>query len=105
MTETPAPVARGETPELPGWWQPLLTRMASANAEDFTRLPTPDAGGRASAVLILLGEHRPGEPDVLILQRASTLRSHAGQPAFPGGAADPHDADATATALREAAEE
>jgi 8-oxo-dGTP pyrophosphatase MutT (NUDIX family) len=105
MTESPAPVPRGEIPELPDWWQPLLTRIAGASAEDFTRLPTPDDGGRASAVLVLLGEHRPGEPDVLILQRAATLRSHAGQPAFPGGAADPHDADATATALREAAEE
>jgi 8-oxo-dGTP pyrophosphatase MutT (NUDIX family) len=33
------------------------------------------------------------------------MRSHAGQPAFPGGAADPGDRDATATALREATEE
>ena len=31
--------------------------------------------------------------------------THAGQPAFPGGAADPDDADAVATALREAHEE
>ena len=32
-------------------------------------------------------------------------REGDGQPAFPGGAADPGDADAPATALREAAEE
>jgi len=90
---------------LPGWWGPLLSRVRSARTEDFTRLATPERGGRASAVLVLLGEQRPGEPDVLVLQRAATLRTHAGQPAFPGGAADPGDADAAATALREAEEE
>jgi 8-oxo-dGTP pyrophosphatase MutT (NUDIX family) len=42
---------------------------------------------------------------VLVLQRAVTMRSHAGQPAFPGGAADPDDSGPAATALREAAEE
>jgi 8-oxo-dGTP pyrophosphatase MutT (NUDIX family) len=90
---------------LPEWWDPLLTRLTETEAADFTRLPTPEEGGRASAVLVLLGEHAPGEPDVLMLQRAATLRSHAGQPAFPGGACDPDDRDATATALREATEE
>ena len=89
---------------LPEWWEPLLTRVATAEATDFSRLPTP-ADGRESAVLVLLGEEAPGEPDVLILQRAATMRSHAGQPAFPGGAADPDDTGPAATALREAAEE
>ena len=56
-------------------------------------------------MLVLLGEDRPGEPDLLVLQRAATMRNHAGQPAFPGGASDPGDADAAATALREAHEE
>jgi 8-oxo-dGTP pyrophosphatase MutT (NUDIX family) len=44
-------------------------------------------------------------PDVLLTERASTLRSHAGQVSFPGGRTDPTDADAVATALREAEEE
>jgi 8-oxo-dGTP pyrophosphatase MutT (NUDIX family) len=87
--------------ELPGWWEPLLSAVEKARREDFTRIPTPDEGGRDSAVLILLGDG----PDVLILQRSAELRNHAGQPAFPGGAADPGDADAAATALREATEE
>jgi 8-oxo-dGTP pyrophosphatase MutT (NUDIX family) len=93
------------TAELPSWFEPLLTRARAARNEDFSRLSTPSSGGRASAVLVLLGEEPAHGPDVLILQRAATLRNHAGQPAFPGGAADPGDADPAATALREAQEE
>jgi 8-oxo-dGTP pyrophosphatase MutT (NUDIX family) len=89
---------------LPPWFEPLHTRVLAAQASDFTRLPTPEGGARASAVLVLFGETAAG-PDVLILQRAATMRSHAGQPAFPGGASDPTDRDLTATALREANEE
>ncbi|MEO3772268.1 CoA pyrophosphatase [Micromonospora sp. B9E7] len=89
----------------PEWCEPLLTRLGTARAEDFTRLTTPAEGGRESAVLVLLGEQPGAGPDVLVLQRAATLRTHAGQPAFPGGAADPEDADVRATALREANEE
>lgn len=96
---------RSGTPPLPTWWQPLLTRVDAAEASDFTRLPTPEDGGRASAVLVLFGETEESGPDVLVLRRAATMRNHAGQPAFPGGASDPEDADAAATALREANEE
>jgi 8-oxo-dGTP pyrophosphatase MutT (NUDIX family) len=93
-------------PGLPSWWEPLLTRVGDATTGDFTRVPLPSRGGRPSAVLILFGEQTPGEPDLLILQRAADMRSHAGQPAFPGGATDPADrGDPVATALREAAEE
>jgi 8-oxo-dGTP pyrophosphatase MutT (NUDIX family) len=97
---TPAPDG------LPAWWEPLLSRVRDVRTEDFTpNLPPVDGGGRPSAVLVLLGEQRPGEPDLLVLQRAATMRTHAGQPAFPGGAADPGDRDPAATALREANEE
>ncbi|MFC4104351.1 NUDIX hydrolase [Micromonospora zhanjiangensis] len=91
--------------EPPDWIQPLLGRVRSARAEDFTRLVTPTSGGRPSAVLVLLGEDAEHGPDVLMLQRAATLRNHAGQPAFPGGAADPGDPGPAGTALREAREE
>lgn len=47
----------------------------------------------------------PDGPDVLLIERAANLRSHAGQPAFPGGALDPGDAGPVAAALREATEE
>ena len=62
------------------------------------------AGGRRSAVLILLGDG-PAARTCCCIQRADQLRNHAGQPAFPGGAADPDDGGPEDTALREAAEE
>ncbi len=99
------PTANGGQRQPPAWMTPLLVRLGTARREDFTRLRTPEHGGRESAVLVLLGEATDTGPDVLILQRAATLRRHAGEPAFPGGAADPEDADAAATALREANEE
>ena len=42
---------------------------------------------------------------MLLIERAADMRSHAGQPAFPGGAVDATDAGPVATALREAQEE
>ena len=42
---------------------------------------------------------------VLLTRRTDHLRDHAGQVSFPGGRAEPHDASAAATALREADEE
>lgn len=42
---------------------------------------------------------------VLLTERTTHLSSHSGQIAFPGGKTDEEDADATATALREAFEE
>ncbi|MFI7021185.1 NUDIX hydrolase [Micromonospora sp. NPDC049900] len=110
MSEVPAGVspareAAGAPRPVPDWLDPLLVRLGTARMEDFTQVRTPEQGGRESAVLVLLGEDAETGPDVLVLQRAATLRNHAGQPAFPGGAADPGDADAAATALREANEE
>ena len=45
------------------------------------------------------------QPTVLLTQRTLHLSTHSGQVAFPGGRSDPEDADAAATALREAQEE
>lgn len=47
----------------------------------------------------------PADTDVLLLERAHTLRHHPGQIGFPGGGLEPDDADLTATAVREAVEE
>ncbi|MBV8929856.1 MAG: CoA pyrophosphatase, partial [Mycobacteriaceae bacterium] len=71
---------------------------------------------RDAAVLVLfsgppqgeLSEALGGVPehaDLLLTVRASSLRHHAGQAAFPGGATDPGDAGPIDTALREAREE
>ena len=59
---------------------------------------------RPAAVLIGVQEGADG-PRVILTKRASHLRHHPGQIAFPGGRRDEGDADLTATALREAAEE
>jgi len=59
---------------------------------------------RAASVLVPLIE-RDGGLTVLLTRRTAALRDHAGQISFPGGRAEAGDADAVATALREAEEE
>jgi 8-oxo-dGTP pyrophosphatase MutT (NUDIX family) len=93
------------TPELPTWLRPLATASRDLDASDLSRfLPPEDGSGRASAVLIALGDTARG-PAVLLIERAADLRLHAGQVAFPGGSIDPTDASPAAAALREANEE
>lgn len=88
---------------LPAWWHPLRERVAGISPADFTGDRRPaDGGGRPGAVLILLGGTAPY---VVVTERAATLRSHAGQCAFPGGGAEPADDGPAGTALRESAEE
>ena len=58
----------------------------------------------AASVLVALVERESGVT-VLLTQRTAHLRDHAGQISFPGGRAESGDADAVATALREAEEE
>ncbi len=45
------------------------------------------------------------DPDITVIERATTLRRHAGQVAFPGGAMEDTDATVIDAALREAQEE
>jgi 8-oxo-dGTP pyrophosphatase MutT (NUDIX family) len=57
-------------------------------------------------VLVPLLHTADGDSTSVILTRRRTdLRSHAGEISFPGGREDPHDADLSETALREAEEE
>lgn len=88
-----------------------------------TRIPglaMPDPSElRPAAVLVLFGvlDRVPASPadaaatvvpldlDVLLLRRAATLGTHAGQIAFPGGRLEASDGGAVDAALREAREE
>ncbi len=90
---------------LPSWLRPLADLAGSVRAEQLApNFPHPPADARPAAVLICFADGPEG-PELLLTQRASTLRNHAGQISFPGGASDLEDADAAATALREAHEE
>ncbi|MGW8482317.1 NUDIX hydrolase [Microbacterium sp. NPDC055903] len=95
--------------------QLLAASAAAAWAGPFPPLADASAARRA-AVLILFGvlDSIPApvadaavarDLDVLLQRRAPTLSAHPGQVSFPGGGWEPGDADAAATALREAEEE
>ena len=62
------------------------------------------AAPTAAAVLVPLVEHHDGLA-VLLTERASTLKNHAGQISFPGGRIETTDAGPADAALREAEEE
>jgi 8-oxo-dGTP pyrophosphatase MutT (NUDIX family) len=59
---------------------------------------------RNASVLITLFDEN-NETYISFIRRASTLRAHSGEIAFPGGAADVNDVSPIVTALREAQEE
>lgn len=108
VSAAPAEPAAIPAEDLPAWLRPVADAARTVRPEQLSRFLPPAEGGRQSAVLMLFGEGSPQSgdgPDVLLLQRAKTLRSHAGQPAFPGGAIDPGDTGPVAAALREANEE
>ncbi|MFB6711400.1 NUDIX hydrolase [Streptomyces sp. NPDC056237] len=95
---------------LPDWLDPVARASRTIEPDQLSRFLPPESGaGRQSAVLVLFGEGERG-PELLLMERAGSLRSHAGQPSFPGGALDPEDGDQATTgplraALREAREE
>jgi 8-oxo-dGTP pyrophosphatase MutT (NUDIX family) len=77
----------------PPAWEPEVKREAR-----FIDRPA----AHASVLIPLVRRH---ELHVLLTLRATALSTHSGQIAFPGGKVDDGDADAVATALREAQEE
>ena len=91
--------------QLPPWMRPLVGNVHEAQMPGQLRnlVGLAPANARRGAVLMLFGDG-PGGPDLLLTERSATMRSHAGQPAFPGGASDPGE-DAITAALREGQEE
>jgi 8-oxo-dGTP pyrophosphatase MutT (NUDIX family)/GNAT superfamily N-acetyltransferase len=85
----------------------ILTPIRLDALEDGSAATNPDAFGRGrpAAVLVLLFPDDEGQARVLLTARVAHISTHAGEVSFPGGSADPDDADPVATALREAAEE
>jgi 8-oxo-dGTP pyrophosphatase MutT (NUDIX family) len=91
-------------PQPPGPGEELLW-LAGDSPDVQERLRTSlSAPLRPAAVLVPLVEREPGFT-VLLTQRATTLKEHAGQISFPGGRIEPGDRDAWQAALREAHEE
>lgn len=90
---------------LPDWLEPVAALADGVGAEQISPLmwqPPPEA--RPAAVLVCFADGSSG-PELLLTERATHLRNHAGQISFPGGASEPSDDGPVGTALREAQEE
>ncbi len=82
----------------------IVERARRAAASDWSVRPlNPTSHPDASVLLALRDDPRAGV-EVLVTRRSSSLRHHAGEIAFPGGARQPGE-DAVTAAVREAHEE
>ncbi len=79
-------------------------RMAPHGQELHEFTPPLNQPLRQAAVLLLLYP-QPEGMSVIFTLRPTTLKHHAGEISFPGGAREPHDASLQYTALREGYEE
>ncbi len=99
----------GASNNRPAIFAPVMRALnrAAVPSSDFdfdstTRVPGREL--RAAGVLVPLIERANGL-QMILTKRASHLKHHPGQIAFPGGKQDPGDRDAIDAALREAEEE
>lgn len=90
---------------LPAPAEALMPIVVGQTLRRPTRSATPDRPGRAAAVLALLFPDEDDLTRVVLIERTTGGGHHSGEVSLPGGKTEPEDADMTATALREAAEE
>ena len=85
----------------------LRRRLAARSPLEFAVYGDDGAGrsGTTAAAVLIPVIAQPQGLTVLFTQRTQHLKSHSGQVSFPGGRAEPGDASAEFTALREAQEE
>lgn len=93
--------------DAPQWLRLLTSALRSAQPRQLSLNDPPASkiSDRQAAVLILLGGDGVDDVDVVLTQRATTLRDHPGEISFPGGSWEPADMSPVDTALREACEE
>lgn len=87
-------------PEAPAALMPVILAGPTRPA-----VPLAELRSIPAAVLVLLVAGADGDARVILTERVIGGRHHSGEVSFPGGRAEPEDADPAATALREAAEE
>ncbi|XP_040383088.1 nudix hydrolase 15, mitochondrial-like, partial [Oryza brachyantha] len=122
ITDLTAPASMEEDPGSSSNMDALIQRLRlhrprpspyAAGNPSAALAPSPAAAGgagepfrpRRAAVLVCLFRGGAGELRVLLTKRSSSLSTHSGEVALPGGKAEEGDADDAATALREAKEE
>ena len=83
-----------------------LTAMRTDGVTDWRpKVSLDSVAVRPASVLVLLYPDDAGETRVVLTERVDRGGHHSGEVSFPGGSAEPGDADVAATALREANEE
>jgi 8-oxo-dGTP pyrophosphatase MutT (NUDIX family) len=82
-------------------------KTIAAMRGDHSLVPggAPPASALTAASVLVPLVMRPSGLAVMLTQRTAHLAAHAGQISFPGGRAEPEDADSVAAALRETEEE
>ncbi len=82
-----------------------FTQQAAQVLQPWDTGYQPTGGDDVPAAVLVPLFFKHGIPHLLLTKRASHLRRHRGEVAFPGGRRDPQDTSPVMTALREAQEE